>query len=71
MSSLAIAWTGPASAEIATFTADQTDGQNPQAWHENKVAAFAAANVPTATKARIRYGFHEGSLLTALLLLFF
>lgn len=55
MAALSIVWTGPADAEIATFTADQTDGIDPRIWHETKVAAFAAANVAGATRARIRY----------------
>jgi hypothetical protein len=56
MSSVAIKWTGPASKEIETFTADKTEGVDPKTWHERKVAAFAAATVAlaNATQARIR-----------------
>lgn len=50
-----VQWTNPALEQVERMSPNDFAGVDPRTWHENAVRAHAAATVPQANKARIRY----------------
>ena len=55
--SLDVKWTAPAEEEVNRMAEQpRFQGISLKKWHEDKVRAYGEAQVPQATKARIRWG---------------